>query len=867
MSFSTLIATGSGGLGVRLVVEGLEVQFVTDPSMERTLADGRRRICCLPLMGEGIVFDDSVNIPEAMLESQGTTVRILETEDEDIARVLRYRPVIERYISATIDEAASTVDLLSTAGISVDDVVHVGTEAMLVTGVTSTTLTVTRGYWQTVKQTHQSNTGEIPYRSLTERPLSIRGRRAYIYLYSDGDDPQGDGTQAWLGQVTANPRLSDAGIVWQLSLGSIAERLQGTLGGDLDTPRSARGIYYPWSSPLRVWIREWTSSGTSFARSSLRLAGFFETQQDFLDTLTTDLAALATADSLQCEYRAVTSSQGWTIEVTVGGSVVEVGVEARSTVDGQTFSTEAPDRMVYDDGSDVGVGVTLSAGDRIYAAWNARFDRPGYRQVPRGSSRFGGIGTDADETLRTTWPERRIYLDGPVSADWTAIQLKWNEGGSRASSDLFALSSVDTTDRWIEFRVGVRLVSEGVVDFDYTRALPVEVRPTRLFVENSNLAALRDALVTEGPAFCNTGTAPFLSVVDLASWLLPVVEAARFSWQRFRTLALAVPVELEELLAAEFRMLGLFPVIEPDGRIGVRRIDIPNASTFSATLLDDEVHSASWSSMEAGNQTINRWVFETGYDPVEDEWNGPTFTTSDMSSYAQDHTDRPLEVKPWSTTSRLITPSSVAEAALPVLSLFGFAHDYMTVNVSWRHFNVYLGDVVRFSAHHLPDYTTGQRPVTRVVGIVVGRRWALGEAYGTLRLLVPWQNVAGYSPTARVVSQVDLGGDEWELTVSPSLYAPTGQTPAALFAGGDVVRLIQYDAESPTVLDGIVTAKNVPANQITVQFSSTWTPGASTWELCYASWADATADQREDYAYIADADGTIDGTAPRTLGA
>lgn len=855
MSFSTLLATGSGGLGVRLVIEGLEVQFVSEPSMERTLADGRRRICCLPLMGEGIVLDDTVNIPDAMLESTGTAVRILETEDQDIARVLRYRPSVERYISATIDQAATTVDLLSTAGISVDDVVHVGTEAMRVTGVTSTTLTVTRSYWQTIKQTHQSNVGDVPYRSLTDRPLSIRGRRAYLYLYSDGDDPQGDGTQVWLGQVTANPRLSDAGVVWQLSLGSIAERLKGKIGGDLDTPRAARGIYYSWTTPLRVFIREWIGTTTPLARSTLSFVGFYETQQDFLDALSADLAALATADSLACTYRAVPSAAGWTIEVTVGGSVTDVAVEARSALDGQTF-VERPDLMEFDDGSVVGFG-GVTAGDRVYAPWNTTFDTPGVRQVPRGAARWPR--DDSVPAAATTWPFQRVYLDGPVSADWTAVQL---QAGS--VSRTVPVAGFDATAQWIELAASTWRESDN---FAYNRVNNVEIRPTRLFVERSNLAALRDALVTEGPAFCNLGTAPFLSPVDLASWLVPVVEAARFSWQRFRTLALAVPVELDELLSMEFRMLGLYPVIESDGRIGVRRIEIPNASTFSATLLDDEIHSASWSSMEAGNQTINRWILKTGYDPIEDDWTGPTFTTSDLSSYAQDHTDRPLEVTPWSTTTRLITPSSVAEVALPILSLFGFAHDFITVNVSWRHFTVYLGDIVRFSAHHLPDYTTGQRPVENVVGVVVGRRWALGEAHGTLRLLLSWQNVAGYSPTARVVSQSDLGGDQWTLTVSATLYAPTGRAVASLFEGGDEVRLIQHDVESPTVLRGVVLSKNVPSSELTVQFASTWTPGASTWELCYASWADATASQRARYAYMADADGTIDGTAPRTLGA
>lgn len=266
--------------------------------------------------------------------------------------------------------------------------------------------------------------------------------------------------------------------------------------------------------------------------------------------------------------------------------------------------------------------------------------------------------------------------------------------------------------------------------------------------------------------------------------------------------------------------------------------------------------------MERGGQTINRVIVRTGYDPREDEWTGREIAVQNMASYALDHEDRTLEIEPRSRASagdETIDPEDVAAVVTAYTDIFGFPHDFVTVNVSWRHFNVRLGDPVTFSADHLPSYSTGRRPLTEVRGIVVGRRWALGDAHGTLRLLIHGLNVGGYSPTARVLSQ--SGSDTtWTLTTDPAMYAPAGTAPASFFDADYAIRIVQYDSESPVAIAGTVTA--VSGNDIAVELKETWSPGSATWELCFAPWDECPEEQRQRFAYIADSNGTINGDSP-----
>jgi hypothetical protein len=324
-----------------------------------------------------------------------------------------------------------------------------------------------------------------------------------------------------------------------------------------------------------------------------------------------------------------------------------------------------------------------------------------------------------------------------------------------------------------------------------------------------------------------------------------------------REWSLGTSVEVGELLSHEWRLQGVFPVIESDGSIGIRELKLPNVTTADATVIDEEIVSAGWSSLARGNQAINRVELKTGYDAREDEWTGTTYNPTDMSVYGFDHIDRPLTIEPRSSSPHeaRVTPDEIANIAIPVLTLFGSPHAFVDVNVSWKLFGVLLGETVLFSAEHLPDFATGLRPIADMVGTVVGRRWQLGEAHGRLRIYLSFLNIAGYSPTARVLSRSAVSGNTWDVTVNHTMYAPlspAGSVEAntdTFFAVGDKVRVVKFDNETSAQVAGTVSAINTTTHVIRVAFDAVWTIGSDTWELMFAK-SDVVVDSQTLYAYI-----------------
>lgn len=863
MTLARLLETGSGQLAARLVIEGLAVEFVSDPGMEKTTPlDGRERIYCFDLFGPsaiGLVIDESVNIPEAVLEVPGTSIRLFEREDEALAQALWHRPNIERWITQNIDVADTTVTLLSADGIADGDVVYVGTETMLVIGVASNVLTVTRAYRQSIAQKHWSNEGGLPMRTLHNRPMRIRGRRCYLYLYGDADDLQAEGgnggNPVWIGHVSGEPAVDDAGTVWRLQLASNAERLKGTIGGELDEPLVPRGIYYSWAAALRISIGENNDIVVGPEGAGIAdFTGFYETQQEFCDALTTWLGTLKAginanaATTIASTYTAIPTADGrWTVQVVVGSAVTDVVVHVQSSQDGET-SPQPADMSDVPNAGGPGSSLTLASGDVIFPLWIQVVGDE--RLVPRGhfdAWSTGPLRPARDPSVQATYPSTRVYLDRSVSSDWTRLVVTWPDGANNHT-----IEALDTTSNYIEIARRPSFDPRGYIDYRYGAYSLASFSPTRT-LGNGTLDTLRAGLVSAGPEYCNRAGTPFLTSSDLASWADVIAEAARDRpWLAQRLYTIVAGVDLEDLLQHEMRLFGVFPIVDSNGKIGVQRLERVTSGGV-ATDIDDELVSVGWSSMQRAQQTVNTVELKTGYDPKEDEWLGRTIVSQDMISYAQDHEERTLTIEPRSVAvigDELIPPADAVDVMRRVSDIFGHPHDFVTVNLPWVHFSLRLGDPVTFSADHLPDYRTGARPLTEARGIVVARRWALGEAHGVVRILVHGLNVRGYSPTARITSQSNPSGNDWLLTVNPTLYAPADANTDTFFVVGFKIRVIEIDSESPTIVTGEVTSVDTDTHVIGVTLDGAWTPGSDTWELCFDSWENVVDDQRI-YAAIA----------------
>lgn len=852
MSLARLQEQGSGSLAVRLVFEGLPIEIVSDPAMEKTTSDGRRRVYAMNLEECGITINEKVNIPDAMLEGMAFTATMFETKDEALSQVFARRPSREWWVSATVATADAVVLLLSTDGIAVDDVVHLGTEAMLVTGVGAGVIAVTREHWQTIAQKHWSNTASVGYRKLADAPERIRGRRAYLYLYSDGDDLQGDGGNGgepvWRGTVASEPRLMQAGLEWELSIDSIDGRLKSTVGGELDASLALRGAYYPWAAGIFVRIIE-DQTGGAIEMGASTFHGFYETLADFCSAFTAWITARATARGLASTYRVEPTEDGrWTIRAVVGTDVTAIHWFVRSYSDA-TSTMEG--------------GHTVTTGTIVTPEWldTASTDSRRFPCTYFGDPRNPAM---ADPSLAATYPSTRLHLSADLASDVDTITIEWDDG-----AHAYQVTDRDTGNNSIDLRNDRNRPGSGEPGYHNARMSAVEappMRPTRR-IAGGDLADLRDALVANAPIYCNRATWPFVTDVDLADWTDAVALAVRERWQRSRIWALGKPVELDELLSAEMRLLAVFPILTSDGRIGLSSLALPT-STDGVTVLDDELISVQWSTLERGNQTINQVVVRTYYDPAEDEHRA-NITIRDEDSYASDHQPRTLEIAPKSYASHgdvTIDAESVASAVYPTIAIYGYAHTFVTVAVDWRYFSAHLGSYVRFSAIHLPDFASGQRPMSDVLGIVVERRWELGEAHGTLRLLLPGYVPRGYAPTAVVDDQTNVTDDTWDLTLINRVYGPSGTLDVEFFEVTDAIRIVEYDTESPTVVTGTVTEIDIPNLRMRVDLGGTWTPGSATWHVKFGNYANCTDSQKARYAFIADGGASLDGDRAHTYG-
>lgn len=889
MTLANLVSTGSGKLNARWEIEGLALQFVTDPAMEQTLTGsytGVQRVCVTSLEDCGFAIEESVNIPEAKLEVKTTVLNLWETDAEILSGLFNRRPSVERFGAVSFAYDATGITLLSTSGISGGDVIHVGTEAIKVGSVSNPNLTgCTRAYWGTIARKHwASDTPGVPELLVTDRPLRFRGRRVTLYLYGDSDPLDGDGNAVWRGVVADEPRLVSDGTMYQVPMAGNAMLLDARLGTDLDEPAKPRGVYYTASAGLSFSVTEALASSARNTASGV-YTGFSETNDAFVSDFNAWLAALTSG--FDSTYEATLCADGWTILCVVGPNTVALDrLHVESEQDGESRFARDMRQDDYD-GPEIGFD-TPASGQRLFMRWYHTVPG-GAGQVPRG---YFGFGDRRDAAATLTAPSKRVYLGRSVGSDWSGATFDL-AAPTEFRSYVGPITSLDTSGNWIEWtpEVVIRGDSMGA---RYTQTEPLTVRPYRelrtaalpTWAGFGTVAELMTALTEEAVTYGDLGTTPFIVAadVDLDVWTGTAHAAAITPWQRSRRYYLASPVDVMEFLSHELRAVACYPCTDSAGKIIIRPVKLPNANDAAIVDITEEVmivngDGVPLSSLVRGNQTINRITFRTGYDAIEDDWSGYE-EVNDHTAQALDHQDRELVVEPRSYSNRLISADEAGLMALPVLSLFGYPLDYWSPKLPWTAFDLRLGTPITFDAAHLPDYTTGTRPITDAVGIVVGRKWALSEAYGELQIIVSWQNIAGYSPTARVLSQNDNGGNNWTLTVDHSRYSPLDTDGSTVLAAGDSffevgqqVLVMEVDVENAGTgaglpLAGEVTADSSGSGTITVTFDSTWTPGVKTWDLIYDHYdaAGVTAQQKT-FAAFAGTDGLLGaGDAnPRTL--
>lgn len=878
----------------RLVIEGLGIEAVTDPAMERLSPDlSRRRV--VGLLRDGLSIDEQCDIANAMVEASGMTVSIVDRQEDSVWTLwLAGQPTARTYLTADATDTTTSLTVASNTNISTNDVLHIGTEALLVAGTSgSTTVDVTggRAWWDTIAQYHYTDDGadlSLPVVTVT-RPITLEGRRAYLYRYADGDSLQGSGTLIWRGTVSTDARLEDDGCTWTLTIDPITTLLKQPISGDTDAPVTLRGAYYPKETVARWNIHEMTSYELvdTDRRGEFSVVGHFETQEDWCAAIqlvlrTTMLAA--TADNTLVDisaYESTGAGFGLVRRAFNSNSYTDTdGVFVLPTTGGWqlTWTTDAtnPAHLVLGAAAENALIDGGLPGGVLGAILEPDYDAlaglaPSANTLLSTSTLRGGMpralwgtnwrGEPADPDL-SVWD---LFVSTATTA-MTSIDIAWADGGD--PSDFTGGVTANATRGSLRFQpdgadTGVRYSYPG---------RDVEIRPRRN-IASGTLADFRDGLVALAPQLANAGGCPFVTTSDLASWTTVVDEAAGgrpFTSRNYQT---AGEIDLEELIAHDCRLLNVFPALDSDGKITLRHLRLPTGTSAgdfeigeAETLVSDQ--PPTWE-RNAIYGSINQVKIKTFYSVTEEEHTGTTYVVRDVTAQSVRKAPRELEIAPVSSERvrdpRVWDYDLAVGVARRVLGLFGRPYSIVRVQVPHTLLTTALcGTVAVFTSDRVPDPLDGTRGVTRKGGLVIGRSWDLSTETGTLTLMVADTPIAGYAPSAFVSSSALVSGDTYDLTVtftepgSGESTAPSGAVLSDFYSVGDQLYLVIWDATTQSAQSCVVDAVTDAGSTLRVTFGAAPTLTGTRY-LMFANYSDGTlTDSQKRFAFFADAAAELD---------
>ncbi len=883
---------------LRLRIEGWPYEFVTDPGMEQVLADGRERVALLHRSGIG--FGERVVPFEARLEGEAMTVTIIDRHRDHAGTAAMFkRPTRTMYLTADSGLGAS-FEFTSTAGWSAGERFHIGTEVVEIGTVASGTefTGCSRAEWSTSIQAHfAGDSDSLAAAIATDQPLSLEGRRATLFLYTNMGDLQGDGEIVWRGICLTDAKLEADGTSWTLSIDPISRVLEQDLGADLEEPFAPRGIYYSAHNPFRIALGETDTTGILGYTDSTTgygwVYGFFPNEAAFCDAVNAELATIISDESLTMQDARIIpllGGEGYYFQVTVAaasplypllrlGSKCDPGLRAGPT---------AADPLVSEDGSDAR---TVAAGGTYFSrrSRESEFNST----VPRGYfgtyTPTGGLGgevidllPDPDPPDEATYPPTRVYLAGARSiAAVGAARVKLARADTELDEgELWA--TPDVTDRFVDLNADFAFAIPAGA---YDRVHPLTLECARVYgTAADDIWGFMSNLMADSVSEANRGGTPFiLSGTDVTDWTDAVTQASRGRpYLTYRRFIVPNGVMLSDYLAHHLRAYGLFPVINTLGQIDVVPIRPLTASqvttlTIDATVAGVDGGFATWERNAFG--TLNTVLFRGGYYAMEDEFRTQT-SVRDADAYARRKSPRILEIAPKSQFGGLrsatvlsgggVSMADYVDMAAVHLAVFGRDYAVVSVDVPIAAIGLEMGSLVSLDMAHLPN-GLGGRGLTKVAQLI-GRRFDFDMGRARLDLLVSYEDIAGYTPACYVSAESNISGNTWDLTVvgtDPHTIKSAWQSTDFLsdhFAAGDAVRVWIWNSGSGGVLQGTVVSvtDGAPGGNGTVRvtFSGVWVPAAEDWILGFDSAPSATAGQQK-YAFIAGSDLLIDFSTAR----
>lgn len=855
MTLARLKATGSGSLRFRVAIEGIGISPVTHSDMEQASdGDGRRRVASLIMSG----FRRAERSDPLHADLEVDNIRLSFTDVGEYATsVFAAVPTRVTYLTAQCTAAATSASVLSTASFSTAGTIYLDAERMTYTGKTSTTFTgMSRGTLGTLPAWHYvTDGGRLRNPEVTDQPVQINGRRVFVYAYGTGDDPQGDGTQVWIGIAVGEPAMQ--GGVWSMSAKSVVSVLDQEIGADLGTGNlHPRGIHFRPNAPFRLWVKHLTIGGGSNLYeiqlpNALNTTVHWETQRAFVSDVNAELALAFAGDPGSSTLQCIEYDGAYAFQLVCDGTYLRyVATEAGQPAPRETEPTFG--LPLDTDGNPFDPGAA-TAGAYVQIPTGGAAALPG--SVPRGYNL-----NSSPPPVGAPWAEADVaitlYLDGAVTSNANAAIIETDELTGHAEI------TVSTSDNSITASAA-ELGFYGT-PLAWTADNPPTVRLVRSYDSadsptGNSLYNLLQALRIGSAQYAGLGAQPVIraSDFDLSGWSV-LSNPGQPSSVRNRSYLIARPIKLRDIVLPELQLAGYYLALNSSGAMTVKRLRLATAAettTFAISKSNLFTDDAFPTFERSPLGQINRVVIRDGYDAILDDYTEPDIVLRDVRAFARDPYSRSVAIEP---KSALLTGPLRADEAVAVASaltgIFGQPYRIVTCELSLTAWDVLAGDAVSINTKHIPG--AGVRGTTSATGIVIGRELRPYEARTGLTLLVSEGTVAAYASSSLVASQANVSGNTWDITLAGDEFP--GSTQAEdWFTVGDPVVVTEFDSEAPATATGGVDS--VTGDVVRVTFTGVWTPGSAEWLL---EWANAdsgsTTTSMRKYAWLAGADGIVD---------
>lgn len=863
-------------LRYRLMIEGWPEEFVTDPTItDAGNTDGR--VVLSGLSYKGLRFQERVIPLEAKIQASGMTFRLVPTYTRTLSRLrstdpmtasLSNVPAAEIMLLGDLDETSTTMPAVS-SGTLADGVYHLGTEAIRV----NTYPTIERNVWQTLPQTHNRNGRSL---FITTRPVTMEGRRCYLFEYSDDDAPTGNGTIVWRGIIGNPPRLDRDGSAWILQAQPITYLLNQTIGGGFEEAHPA-AIYFNWRQAFYCRLYYGTNPGTG-DEFEFQFTGLY-TEASLIaavnQAFSTNLVIVGSASSHFANVKLEYTTNGWSVVVqktTVDDEFLGIVIGSyatgfASTAGGATRSTT--DHWQYD--SKIILPPMIEMGlvgqYRIYLTPLADFEYDG----TAGAIGSGGNEQQHKASAQASHPENRIYIDQDFS-NATSINIDGiirdvpitGPGGAVFARGAHINTIIGSGTTTIDGTAYSYIDIDSTTNESYLLNGETKIEVLRNYTTEGSVIEFIDSVVAQS-IHANDGDTPFLTYADISEALEIAGDALGTDILR-RKYAFTKQLALGDILSRELQLCAHFLRLGADGRMEFAPIVVPTYGAHTdnigvSDILTPDGPTGSWPLVEPQRDgAVVSVSVQQRYDALTDEWVDKPITIVDGDSIGT-HKNRgrgKVEIKTYSSPVLEPEYTFIAKIAERFMGFGSREYIMITAEVPRRLRGVLCGDIVALTYQYIPD-GDGFRGVTDAPCMVIERKQELDPAVTDRVTLVLWmlaKRVGGYCPSALVTSQANTAGDTWTIGVDDAnpvnidLSVSGNGDVASSFNTGDRVRITEILNETPTTVDGTVISSG--SNVITVTFDTTWTPSSLPWVLLYINDADATSTQLRQ-VFVADA--------------